>query len=354
MADDARQTHPDLSADDDAPLPDDVGFFELLRGLERDGRRFGRGGGPEREPARLGQGARLTFPTRDIARVEQPASPDVPPFVSVQVLGLLGPEGPMPLHLTRWVLMRLSNRWFAGEREGATSDTAFLDFCNMLQHRMVALYWRAWADARPEVQIAYRTGSRATAPIAALAGIGLPGTATGGPERKAAKMRHATALAGEVHGPERLTRYLSDVIGAPVELVEFVGVWTEIPPALQSRLGGRWAALGGSAVLGRRAFERQSRALLRVGPLGLVEFERLLDHPEAMAELRHALLFAAGHEMDFDLRLVLKREAVPEPRLGSGRLGRTIWLGNGPRRDADDLRLPLISRRPRPELEAAA
>ena len=37
-----------------------------------------------------------------------------PARVTVNNLGLLGPEGPMPLHLTRWVLDRLSQRWFDG------------------------------------------------------------------------------------------------------------------------------------------------------------------------------------------------------------------------------------------------
>jgi type VI secretion system protein ImpH len=47
----------------------------------------------------------------------------------------------------------------------------------------------------------------------------------------------------------------------------------------------------------------------------------------------------ASFELDWDVRLLLKKEEVPPPRLGAGRrLGWTTWLGH--RRadiDADDL-----------------
>ena len=124
-------------------------FFELLRRLEAAGGRFGRGGRPDREPARLGQELRLGFAVRDVAGADARRRRARRRGSRSTLFGLLGPEGPMPLHLTRWVLDRLSQRWFAAGVEGATSDTTFLDFANMLQHRMIALFYRAWADQTP-------------------------------------------------------------------------------------------------------------------------------------------------------------------------------------------------------------
>ena len=351
MADDARHTPPDLKGLSEAAAQLD--FFELLRTLESTERRFGRSGGPEREPARLGQGVRLTFATSDIAAVGANETAGVPQ-VNVNVIGLLGPEGPMPLHLTRWVMQRLSNRWFAGESERATSDTSFLDFCNTLQHRMMALYWRTWADNNPGVQIAYAGGGQVTAMLRALAGVGLPGTRGGPVARTSAKLRHATSLAQSVHGPERLTSYLSTVAGTPVRLTEFVGVWTDIPTHLQSRLGRKDVRLGRTAVAGARVFERHARAELKLGPLSLSAFTAFLDDPERAGELRHAILFAAGRSPDFDVRLVLAGAEVPEPRLGKVRLGRTAWLRSRPGDDAGDLVLRRFSNRTGTGLEAAA
>lgn len=337
MADDAGQPRPDLTGD--VPAPETMGFFELLRRLERDEMRFGRSGGPTREPARLGQRARLTFGTRDVAGFQ----PGTPPRVDVEVLGLLGPEGAMPLHITRWVLSRLSDRWFT-EGSDAASDTTFLDFCNLLQHRMMALYWRAWADARPEVQIEHGPAGRVQALVEALAGVALPGTKPKVPDAQTRlKLRHATALGRQVTSVERLTAYLTDVLEAPVTLVEFIGTWTEIPPRLQSRLGQRHAQLGRSAVVGARSFQRQTLVELRVGPLSLARFSQFLADPDLTDRLRHAIRHAMGREIEFNLRLVLTRDEVPDARLGQSQLGRTTWLSPKRETDADDLRLTRVA-----------
>ena len=336
MADVAGQPRPDLSGD--LAAPESMGFFELLRRLERDGARFGRSGGPSREPARLGQRARLTFGTRDVAGFTS-GSETTPAKVDIEVLGLLGPEGALPLHITRWVLGRMSDRWFT-EGSDAASDTTFLDFCNLLQHRMMALYWRAWADARPEVQIEHEAAGRVRALVEALAGVALPGTKPRGPDAQTRlKLRHATSLGRQVYSVERLTDYLGDVLEAPVRLVEFLGSWTQIPERLQSRLGGAFAQLGRSAVVGARSFQRQTLVELRVGPLPLARFSEFLADPALTARLRHAIRHAMGREMEFNLRLVLAREDIPDARLGQCRLGRTTWLSPKRQADADDLRL---------------
>jgi type VI secretion system protein ImpH len=333
VADDAGQPRPDLTGD--VPSPETMGFFELLRRLEHDQMRFGRSGGPSKEPARLGQRARLTFGTRDVAGFH----PGTPPKVDVEVMGLLGPEGALPLHLTRWVMGRLSDRWFT-EGSDAASDTTFLDFCNLLQHRMMALYWRGWADARPEVQIEHGSAGRVQAMVEALAGVALPGTRPKAHDaRTRLKMRHATALGRQVYSVERLTAYLSDVLEAPVSLVEFLGTWTEIPPRLQSRLGRQHAQLGRSAVVGARSFQRQTLVELRVGPLPLARFTDFLADAELISRLRHAIRHAMGREMEFNLRLVLARDDIPDTRLGHSQLGRTAWIAPRRQQDADDLRL---------------
>ncbi|WP_299950363.1 type VI secretion system baseplate subunit TssG [uncultured Ruegeria sp.] len=337
MADDARHAQPDLAEQNITEMD----FFQMLAQLETEGLRFGRSGGPANEPARLGQSPRQGFATQDVASLNVPEGGV--PQVSVNVLGLLGPEGPMPLHLTRWVRERLSNRWFAGDNAGALADTSFLDLVNMLQHRMLAFYWRAWADARPEIHMAHEDGGRVTAMLQALAGLGLPGTLSDDEKLNDAKLRHATSLAQERHNPERLTAFIESVIDAPVTLEEFVGVWIDLPDALQTRLGQTHSGLGTEAVVGARSFDRLSRAELRVGPLRFDQFAAFLEDPDLWERLCHAVVFAAGRETEFNLRLILHAGDVPEARLGTCQLGRTTWLNPVPGRDADDLCVPRIT-----------
>jgi type VI secretion system protein ImpH len=275
--------------------------------------------------------------------------------VAVNVIGLLGPEGPMPLHLTRWVMNRLSNRWFGGAAGGATSDTTFLDFANLLQHRMMALYWRAWADARPDIAVVHGTGGRVSAMARALAGLGLPKTETGDRRIDGPKLHHATSLVQEAQAPERLTTFLETVLGLPVRLEEFVGAWVDVPEHLQTRLGRAHAGLGTAAVAGARVFDRASRAEIRIGPLAWDQFIDFLDDPGRWGRLRHAVIFASGKDLHFSLRLVLGKGEARPARLGEARLGRTAWLSPDPAQEADDLCFSDIASRagPAPERSAA-
>ncbi|MBZ9863400.1 type VI secretion system baseplate subunit TssG [Mesorhizobium sp. CA12] len=343
MADDARQSLPDLAqpalAEAEA-LSESFDFFELLRRLEQRRGLFGHSGTADREPARLGQHVRLSFSARDVIKF-QDATDKAPARVTVANLGLLGPEGPMPLHLTRWVLDRLSQRWFTGAGAEQTSDTTFVDFVNILQHRMIALYYRAWADAHPAVQVERSVGGRVRAMLEAMAGIGLPGTQDS--ELDTVRLRQAGSLANQVDGAERLTLFLATAFKVPVEIKEFVAAWITIPTALQSRIGKAYAALGGGATIGPRVFSRQSRIELRVGPLSLDDFKSFLPGERRLALFKKAVRDMIGEALDVDLRIVLARDAVPSPKMGTIQLGRTSWLSRPVEKgDADDLRLRTI------------
>lgn len=359
MADDARQSLPDLAqppspAPAAHPLPAAAGgsladmaqgfdFFELLRRLERGGRLFGHRGTPEREPARLGQHVRLGFATQDVAEY-RPGGGNHPDRITVANLGLLGPEGPMPLHLTRWVLDRLSQRWFAGAGAEQTSDTTFVDFVNILQHRMMALFYRAWADAHPGVQAERGPAGRLHAMLAAMAGIGLAGTGNlEEPDLDAVRLRQAAALAVQADGPERLTLFLSEAFQVPVRLREFVASWLVIPAALQTRLGKAHAGLGRGATIGPRVFSRQSRVEIEIGPLDLNTYKSFLPGSRRLASLKRAVRDLMGETLDVDLRLVLARADIPPARLGEAALTRTAWLAPPLERDdARDMRLRTI------------
>lgn len=341
MADDARQSLPDL--DNAEILSEAFDFFELLRQLERRGGLFGHSGRPDREPARLGQHVRLGFAVQDVIEFHG-SKEGGPARVTIANLGLLGPEGPMPLHLTRWVLDRLSQRWFAGSSAQQTSDTTFVDFVNILQHRMIALFYRAWADAHVGVQVERPVGGRVRTLLEALAGIGLPGTQNlENPELDAVKLRQAAALASQVNGPERLTLFIAEAFKVPVQLKEFVAAWMTIPKALQTQLGKDHRSLGRSATIGPRSFSRQSRIELRIGPLGYDQYKTFLPGGERLGVLKRAVRDLVGELLDVDLRIVLARDAVPPARIGTAQLARTAWLAPPEERgDAEDMRLRTI------------
>jgi type VI secretion system protein ImpH len=346
MADNARQSSPDLK-----PRGHDFGranaafdFFELLRQLENEEQQwFGQKGGPDREPARLGQQMRLGFATQDVAEY-QALSDGSPARVVIANLGLLGPEGPMPLHLTRWVLDRLSQRWFAGAEARQTADTTFVDFVNMLQHRMMALFYRAWADHTPAVQVERPVSGRVRAMLESMGGMGLPGTRNKeDPSLDLVKLKQAAALASQVDGPEKLTLFVAEAFNVPVAIKEFVAAWLPIPEGLQSRIGRAFVLLGGGATVGKRVFSRQSRVELVIGPVGIKDYLSFLPDGSRHKALQRAIRDLIGEQIDVDVRVVLRKAEIPEPKLGQARLGRTTWLARPDEKgDAEEMRLRAV------------
>ncbi|TAM98923.1 MAG: type VI secretion system baseplate subunit TssG [Rhizobiaceae bacterium] len=353
MADGAGQSLPDIGGE--TPLSEAFDFFELLRRMERDGRLFGHSGRLSHEPARLQQHVRLGFSPRDVMRFE-PEKDAMPARVMIANFGLLGPEGPMPLHLTRWVMDRLSQRWFVGQEAKETSDTTFMDFVDVLQHRLTALFYRAWADATPAVQVERADGDRLLAMLRSMAGIGLPGTRDGGGTTglDPVKVRQSASLAIQRDGPERLTQFLAEAFGVPVRLREFVAAWTSIPPSLQTRLSRAYARLHQEACIGPRTFGRQSRVEIRISPLDLKTYRTFLPGGKRLDFFKRAVRDLIGEGLDVDLRLVLARPQVPQARIGKTQLDRTAWLApanDAP--DAEDLLLRTIVGR-RPEIAGRA
>jgi type VI secretion system protein ImpH len=191
------------------------------------------------------------------------------------------------------------------------------------------------------VQVERSVGGRVRAMLEAMAGIGLPGTQD--PELDTVRLRQAGSLANQVDGAERLTLFLATAFKVPVEIKEFVAAWITIPQALQSQVGKAYAALGRGATIGPRVFSRQSRIELRVGPLNLDDFKSFLPGERRLVLFKKAVRDMIGEALDVDLRIVLARDSVPSPKMGTIQLGRTSWLSRPAEKgDADDLRLRTI------------
>jgi type VI secretion system protein ImpH len=297
-------------------------FFQAMRLLEcahPAAPRLGKARRAADEPVRLGQEPHVSFPTGSIFGLRA-AEGGRPARLRVLLFGLFGPSGPLPLHLTVHAL----------ERERQHHDPTFRAFCDLFHHRLIALFYRAWADARPPVQADRPERDRFRLYLGALCGLGLPSLRDRDALADQAKLRHAGLLGQQSRHPEVLAALIRNVMGLKARIEEFVGGWLTIPPHLRCRLAAskETGRLGRNAVVGAAVRDAQHRFRIVLGPLGLADYRRLLPgEGSGLGRLQAIVLNVVGRELAFDLRLVLRRDDVPALRLdGAARLGWTTWL----------------------------
>jgi len=316
-------------------------FFAVLRHVEAlrpDQPRIGAALRPAQEALRLGQDPELAFAPASLDSFDVDARPA--PRLGVLLFGLLGPQGPMPLHFTEYVRERLRFR----------SDATLARFLDIFHHRLLALFYRAWAQAQPTVHHDRPGDDRFSAWLGATFGSnGAGATPRELPDN--ARLFQAGLLGARSRHPEGLAKLLRQYFRVPVRIEQHVAQWLMLAREDQSRLGfsrsrpersgGAAPALGVSATSGSKWRDRQYKFRIALGPLTLAQYHDFLPGGRRWRRLREWVQHFAGLDLRWDVELTLARSEVPEPRLGSAaRLGVSTWIGRDARtRDRNELRL---------------
>ncbi len=308
-------------------------FFEAVRRLEcahPDNPRIGRSVRPIDDPVRLAQDPSLAFPGATLSSIES-RNDGRPPRLAAHFFGLFGPNGPLPLHITEYAYDRLRN----------AHDRTISRFFDVFHHRMLCLFYRAWANNRPAVSFDRPSEDWFGGYVASLFGLGMSSLRDRDALPDRAKLYYAGLLACQTRHADGLQAMVRDFFKLPVTILEFIGEWVELPPASRCRLGSspETGTLGVSAIAGAHMWSGQHKFRLVLGPLGLTDYLRFLPDGASLPRLVAMVRNYTGDELAWDLNPVLKREEVPPLRAdGDGRLGWTTWLTAGPLpRDGDDL-----------------
>jgi type VI secretion system protein ImpH len=309
-------------------------FNAALRQLEcfyRDRPLLGRSARPVDDPVRLGQKPSLQFAPSTIA--EFISNPDALPQMKVLFFGLFGPNGPLPLHLTD----------FARHRIRDAKDSTLADFADMFHHRLLCLFYRAWADKEPTVQLDRPKQDRFTCYVGSLLGIGEASLQNRDDYPDHAKLHFAAYLGCQTQHGEGLEAMIKDFFQVPSSIDEFIGEWLDIPAQSYCYLDGDRSTgqLGVSAIIGIKSWQCEHKFRITLGPLALVDYESFLPSGNKLNQLLALVNNYVGFELNWELNLLLKKEQVPAVRLGYyGQLGWTSWLQTGSRPfDANDLYL---------------
>ncbi len=309
-------------------------FFQALRRIEAahpDRPRFGESTRPAEDPVRLGQIPSVIFAPATLADFV-PAG-ERPARLSTYFFGVFGPSGALPLHITE----------YARDRQRNAGDPTLARFVDIFHHRMLSLFYRAWAAAQPTVSHDRPDVDRFGTYVASLFGLGFAEARQRDAMPDLAKLHFAGRLANQTRNAEGLRAIIADFFKLPVEIDEFIPEWVSLPPHSLCMLGEapETGTLGSTATAGAhiRVFHHKFRIL--IGPIGFADYARLLPGGKSLERLVPIVRNYVGDEFSWDVNLILLKDEVPELRLGkAGLLGWTSWLGTRrSERDAADLLL---------------
>jgi type VI secretion system protein ImpH len=296
-------------------------FFQAVRLLENafpDKPRIGESLLPRDEPIRFTHEPDLIFHPTTLGAFT-PANDQHAARLAVKFFGLFGPHGPLPTHLTE----------YARDRQRNASDLTLVRFFDVFHHRMISLFYRAWANAQPAVSLDRPARDRFSFYIGSAFGLGEQTLRERDAVPDFAKLHFAGLLAGATRPAAGLKLVLERFFGVPVEIEQWVGHWMALPASGVSRLGALdgSASLGVSTLLGARVWDCQHKFRIVIGPLKIADYERFLPGGDSLRRLVDWVRNYARDGLDWDVNLLLRKTDVPRLKLGRhARLGYTSWV----------------------------
>lgn len=256
----------------------------------------------------------LEFPSCNVTRVafHEGSASDV----HVQFMGYFGPQGALPLSLTAEALQWMKRR----------NDPSFARFADIFAARFVQLFYRAWADARPIVQMDRPKDDRFRVWLGALIGLGSPALRARDALPDDIRLGLSGLISSRVRSVARLRQCLAHLLGAPVTIEEHVGTWLNFDPSDCSHLGQNASRLGQDICLGTRAFSLNEKIRLVIACRDLDEYNTFLPGQPESRRLVDFLYAYLGPTFEVDIALSLREEQLPPTRLGTaGQLGWTSF-----------------------------
>jgi type VI secretion system protein ImpH len=292
-------------------------FFAAMRRLERtytDRPRIGDSASLREEYLMLGQDPFMEFPASNLTKVEK--RQDGRLSVHTRFLGMLGPQGALPLATTeesyQWWLMR---------------DDAFPRFLDLFNHRFLQLFFRAWADSRPIAQHDRPRDDRFVAYVGSTVGIGSAPYQSLDSVPDAAKLAFAGLIAPAAKGASRLQSLISGLFRVRAEVEEFVGTYLEFDQGERTCIGQSNSALGQDMLLGASVFSVQDKFRLRIYTDSMAQYVEFLPTGSRCEPLADMVFFYIGDQLDWEVELAIPRGAVEPTQLSKfGQLGWTTWM----------------------------
>ncbi len=291
---------------------------------------------PATEVTRFTVPPSLGFPPTEITTLDlQELEADRPARMGVAFFGLTGPQGVLPHAYTQHVADRMRAR-----------DTAMRDFLDLFHHRLISLFYRAWARHRFVESTEAGRPDRLRDHLLDLIGFGTRQLQDRTAIRDDALAYYAGLFAARPRSAAGLAQLVADYFDVRAAVEQFVGAWRTLSSSGRFAVGaddddGRL----GFGVVGDAVWDPQARVRLRLGPLTRRQFDEFLPGGGAHEALVALARLYADEQLGVEAQLVLARHEVPGVHLGAAdipTLGRGTWLSVKPmQRDPDETTLIL-------------
>lgn len=271
------------------------------------------------ESVRFSSRPLLSFAAADIDRIAATDAEDQPWHMMVNFMGLTGSQGVMPYYLSELVLRELRNK-----------NPVLKDFLDLFNHRMVALYYRAWhkyqlpanfEHARQQGHHGPHRNDLFTDALLSLTGLGSKELTHRLPIPDDAIAGFAGLLSRPVCTADGLRGMIRQYFGIKTDIRQFQGQWQSLPTDVQTRLPGPEAPqglnnrLGHNTLLGASSFQVQNKFTVAVDALTYEQFMELAPGSRQLEALKAFINFSVGSELDFDLEVTLSDREVPAAQL---------------------------------------
>lgn len=230
-------------------------------------------------------------------------------------MGLTGPMGPLPIHLTEFAYY---------ERKYAKARP-FGDWLDIISGRMLQLYYRAWAESQPTASADRPKDDRFAYWLGALSGA-FDGAKGNSAFFDRARSHYAALFSGS-RSAIALQDGLSHLLGQPVRVVEYIPKWRDFEPEDRSVLGRSFASLSSDAVLGRRVYSAADAFRVIIRANDIEAYRSLLPGGERYAVAAEAIEAFKPTHLEWDITVELDDAEAPPAKLdGFSRLGWMAWV----------------------------
>ena len=294
--------------------------MRLLEFSEPDSPAIGKRGPFERESVRFRGYPSLAFPKSGVVEVKTEVVPTTGRDRSVlttPILGLYGPDSPLADHVTEDILH---------ERDDETTVPDFLDIIN---HRLLSLLYRGWAQYRLYVECTEWGEDSLTKQLDALLDIG-------GQTAPGLGADSIMPIVGLLMQRPRSASGLQTVLhhffpGVPLHIEQCIPRVVRLSPEQQTRLGSANCSLGSNVLIGSKLVDTTGKFRVVMELTGAAELADFQPEGASYARLAGLIELWCQDQLEWELQLILREQDVKLACLSSKnpttKLGVNSWLG---------------------------